>query len=42
MLFVPWRNDTNDTNTIDYKSMYASHANLIIQDREFFESRDQS
>ena len=42
MLFVPWRNDTNDTDSIDYKSMYASHVNLITQNRELFESRDQS
>ena len=42
MLFVPWRIDTNDTDTIDYKSMYASHVNLITQNRELFESRDQS
>ena len=42
MLFVQWRNDTNDTDTIDYKSTYSSHANLITQNRELFESRDQS
>ena len=42
MLFVPWRNDTNDTDTIDYKSMYSSRVNLITQNRELFESRDQS
>ena len=42
MLFVAWRNDTNDTDNIDYKSMYASHVNLITQNRELFESRDQS
>ena len=42
MLFVPWRNDTNDTNTIDHKSMYAFHFNLITQNRELFECRDQS
>ena len=42
MLFVPWRNDTNDTDSIDYKSMYASRVNLINQNRELFESRDQS
>ena len=41
MLFVAWRNDTNDTDTIDYKSMYASRVNLITQNRELFESRDQ-
>ena len=42
MLFVPWRNDTNDPDTIDYKSTYSSHVNLITQNRELFESRDQS
>ena len=42
MLYVPWRNDTNDTDSIDYKSMYASATNLITQNRELFESRDQS
>ena len=42
MLYVPWRNDTSDTNSINYKSMYVSHANLITENREFFESRDQS
>ena len=42
MLFVPWRTETSDTDTIDYKSMYATHLNLITQNRELFESRDQS
>ena len=42
MLFAPWRNDTNDTDNIDYKSMYSSHVNLITQNRELCESRDQS
>ena len=42
MLFAPRRNDTNDTDSIDYKSMYVSHVNLITQNRELFESRDQS
>ena len=42
MLFVPWRNDTSDTNNIDYKSMYSSHVNLTTDNRELFESRDQS
>ena len=42
MLFAPWRTETSDTDTIDYKSMYATHLNLITQNRELFESRDQS
>ena len=42
MLFAPWRIDTSDTENIDYKSMYATHHNLITQNRELFESRDQS
>ena len=42
MLFVPWRNDTNDTDNIDYMSMYASYSNLVIQNMKLFESRDQS
>ena len=42
MLFVPWRIDTNDTNSIDYKFMYASHVYLITQNRELFECRNQS
>ena len=35
-------NDTSDTDNIDYKSMYATHLNLITQNRELFESRGQS
>ena len=42
MLFVPWRADTSDTDNIDFKSMYATHLKLISQNRELFESRDQS
>ena len=42
MLFVPWRVDSSDTDNIDYKCMYATHLNLITQNRELFESRDQS
>ena len=33
--------DTVGTDTIDYKSMYASRLNLITQNRELFESRDK-
>ena len=42
MLFAPWRTDTSDTDNIDFKSMYATHLNLISQNRELFESRHQS
>ena len=42
MLFVPWRTDSSDTDNINLKSMYATHLNLITQNRELFESRDQS
>ena len=42
MLFVPWRTETCDTDNIDYKCMYATHLNLITQNRELFESRDRS
>ena len=42
MLFVPWRTDSSDTDNIDFKSMYATHLNLITQNRQLFESRDQS
>ena len=42
MLFVLWRTDANDTDTIYYKSTYASRVNLIKQKAELFESRDQS
>ena len=37
-----WRTDTNDADTIDYKSTYSSRIDLISQNRELFESRDQS
>ena len=33
---------SSETDNIDYKSMYATHLNLITQNRELFESRDQS
>ena len=42
MLFVPWKIDSSDTDDINFKSMYATHLNLITQNRELFESRDQS
>ena len=42
MLFAPWRTETCDTDNIDYKCMYATHLNLITQNRDLFESRDQS
>ena len=42
MLFVQLRNDTNDTDTIDYKSTYACRVNLITLNKELFECRDQS
>ena len=42
MLFVPWRIDSSDTDNINFKSMYSTHLNLITQNRELFESRDQS
>ena len=42
MLYLPWRNDTNDTDGIDYKSVYASNLDLITQNRQLFEGRDQS
>ena len=42
MLFAPWRTETSDTDNIDYKSMYACNLNLITENRELFESRDQS
>ena len=42
MLFVPWRTDSSDTDNIDFKSMYATHLILITQNRELFESIDQS
>ena len=42
MLYVQWRNDTNERDGIDYKSVYASNLGLITQNRQLFESRDQS
>ena len=42
MLFVPWKTDSSDTDNIDFKSMYYSNLNLISQNMELFESRDQS
>ena len=42
ILFVPWRIDSSDTDNINFKSMYATHLNLISQNSELFESRDQS
>ena len=42
MLFVPWRVYSSDTDNIDFNSMYATHLNLITQNRELYQSRDQS
>ena len=42
MLYIPWRNDRNDTNNNEYMFMYASNLNLTIQNRQLFDSRDQS
>ena len=42
MLCVHWRNDINDTDTIDYNSTYACRVNLNTLNRELFECRDQS
>ena len=42
MLYLPWTEEYTDSDNINFKCIYESNVNLIMQNRSNFESIDQS
>ena len=42
MLYVPWTEEYTYSDNIDFRCIYVSNAKLILQNRSYFESTDQT